>query len=110
MYLPREDLNALLSRLGGRFSKVELLMDCYTDFAAKASAIRNPINDVGVTQVYGLDDPRELEASGLRFLGEHDMTPPDLVDALTGLEKGIFKTLYAGRIARKMYKLYEYGK
>lgn len=36
-------------------------MDCYTTFAAKASKIKNPINDVGMTTVYGIDDPKILE-------------------------------------------------
>jgi hypothetical protein len=71
--------------------------------------VKNPINDVGVTRVYGMDDPKVLERSGLSFLKAHDMTPGDLVEELHGMEKGIFKTLYAGGIARKMYKLYEYS-
>lgn len=110
MYLKPEELLQVLSRLSRRFSQVALLMDCYTEFAAKASKYKNPINDVGVTEVTGLDDPKELESSGLSFAGAQDMTPDDLIDQLTGMEKTIFKKLYAGAIARKMYRLYEYRK
>ena len=90
------------------FTEVRVLMDCYTELAARASKVRNPINDVGVTQVYGLDDPKEAEVSGLRFCRELSMTPEDMIDTLSGLEKKIFRTLYAGGIAKRMYRLYEY--
>ena len=110
MYLKREELIRLLEKLADRFDRVSLLTDCYTEFAAKASKYKNPINDVGVTTVYGLDDPKLLEQSGLRFLCEDDMTPPHLIDQLEGMEKRIFRKLYAGSIARKMYRMYEYRK
>lgn len=110
MYLRPEELKQLLAGICAQFEKVSVLMDCYTEFAAKASKYKNPINDVGVTEVYGLDDPYPLEVSGLTFVREHDMTPPELVNELQGIEKTVFKRLYAGTIARKMYRLYEYRK
>lgn len=108
MYMDPEELTAVLSNLKQRFAKVRLLMDCYTSVAAKASKYRNPINDVGVTTVYGLDDPKALEASGLSFLAEHRLTPDDMIEALHGMEKWIFRKLYAGSIAQAMYRLYEF--
>lgn len=106
MYLRPEELRETLAQITARFAQVHLLMDCYTAFAAKASKVRNPINDVGVTQVYGMDDPKALGC--MNFVREHEMTPQDLVDQLRGMEKRIFRELYAGGIARKMYRLYEY--
>ena len=38
------------------------------------------------------------------------MTPADMIDQLQGMDKKIFQKLYAGRIANKLYKLYEYRK
>ena len=108
MYLTSEELARTLAQLTGHFASVRLLMDCYTEFAAKASRVKNPINDVGVTRVYGLDDPRKLERSGLRFLREHTMTPDAFIEQLQGMEKPIFKKLYAGSFTKKMYRLYEY--
>lgn len=108
MYLPPEELAKLLGRLRERFSRVWLLMDCYTRFAAKMSKIRNPINDVGVTQVYGMDDP--LEVSALKFVKRHSMTPQHMIDQLKGAEKLIFRKLYAGKMSEKLYRLYEYEK
>lgn len=108
MYLRPEELNGILGQIAAHFEKVSLLMDCYTEFAAKASKVRNPINDVGVTRVYGLDNPKRLEGKGIVFVREHEMTPAELVNQLCGMEKKVFKTLYAGIIAKKMYRLYEY--
>ena len=110
MYLKPEQLQDLMARLCVRFEQVSVLMDCYTEFAAKASKYRNPINDVGVTEVYGMDEPKLLESSGLCFRQERDITPPDLIDQLQGMEKTVFRKLYAGSIAREMYRLYEYQK
>lgn len=42
MYLKTEELLALFTALGNRFSTVAVLMDCYTEFAAKVSNIRTP--------------------------------------------------------------------
>jgi len=110
MYLKREELLQLLTQLCTHFERVVLLMDCYTEFAAKASKYKNPINDVGVTHVYGLDDPKLLEVGEIRFAQEHGMTPKEMINELHGMEKTIFKKLYAGSVARKMYRLYEYRK
>ena len=111
MYLSSEELKAALENICAHFEQVELLMDCYTTFAAKASKYKNPINDVGVTNVYGMDDPKQVEtANGLTYIKEHDMTPPKLIDELEGAEKAIFKKLYGGNISKKMYRLYEYKK
>ena len=85
-------------------------MDCYSSFAAKMSKYKNPINDVGVTAVYGIDDPCILDKSDLRFAMEHSMTPQNLIEELGGMEKKIFRKLYAGSFAQKLYKLYEYRK
>jgi hypothetical protein len=38
------------------------------------------------------------------------MTPVYLIEELTGMEKKIFKRLYAGRFSKRLYKLYEYRK
>lgn len=109
MYVKQESLTAFFSALADRFSAVKLLTDCYSSFAAKASRYKNPVNDVGVTEVHGIDDPNCL-AGALVFKKEHEMTPPALIDELKGAERLIFKNLYAGTVAKKMYRLYEYEK
>lgn len=111
MYFKPEELTDMLSGLAGHFKSVRILMDCYTKKAARVSKYRNPINDVGVTLVYGYDNPQELaEAAGLTFIKEGDMTPEQYVNELHGLEKSIYKTLCAGAIARSLYRMYEFAK
>lgn len=104
MYVMPMQLKAAFESLYARFDEVRILMDCYTELAAKASRYKNPINDVGVIQVYGLDDPNSLPG----FLREQEMTPADLINQLQGMEKRIFRRLYAGTVAKKMYRLYEF--
>ena len=108
MYLTAEERTALLTALCDRFEEVALLTDCYSKLAARLSRYKNPINDVGVTQVYGVDHPAELTVSGLLFVKEHDMTPQPMIDQLPEKEKAIFRRLYAGKTSQKLYRLYEY--
>lgn len=108
MYLEREALLTLLRRLKARFGTLTVLMDCYTVFGAKATKYKNPINEVGVTQVYGVDDPRELEVEGLSFRQEHDLVPEELIRELPGWEQAVFRKLFAGKFAKGIYRLYEY--
>ena len=108
MYFQPEELRAVFEQISSHFEVVNLLMDSYTTFAAKASKYKNPINDVGVTEVYGMDNPKLMENSKLIFQKEYEMTPKELVNELERLERAIFKKLYSGGIAKKMYRLYEY--
>ena len=109
MYLSPEETKGVLENLGAHFKNVSLLMDCYSTFAARMSKYKNPINDVGVTKVYGIDDPNVLSGS-LDFAGEREMTPAEYINQLNGSEKRIFEKLYAGNFAKKLYKMYEYNK
>ena len=109
MYLSPEETKGVLENLGAHFENVSLLMDCYSTLAAKMSKYKNPINDVGVTKVYGIDAPKLLTGS-LGFVGEKEMTPTEYINQLNGSEKRIFEKLYAGNFAKKLYKMYEYNK
>lgn len=110
MYLTSEELCAFAENLSQRFERISLLMDCYTVKAAKISKYKNPINDVGVTEVYGIDEPTVLQRGRLTFVKEHTMTPKKYIDELHGMEKYIFEKLYAGSFAKKLYRLFEYRK
>ena len=110
MYLSVEEMQKLTDRLCNHFDSLVLLVDAYTSFAVKMSKRRNPIHDVGVTEVYGIDDPQMYQAAGLMFVAEHPMTPQTYIDQLRGSEKWIFAKLYAGSFSKKLYRLYEYRK
>ena len=111
MYLKPEDLRVLMQRLSSKFNHIHMLMDSYTVFAAKATKYKNPINDVGVTQVYGFDDPQiPVTGTSLSFVQEHSLTPADLIRELPKREQGFFRLFFAGKAANKIYRLYEYQK
>jgi len=108
MYLTPQDLSRLTANLSKHFEKLVLLVDCYTSMAAKMTKYKNPINDVGVTEVYGMDDPVVLQNDNFVFVKEHTMTPEQYINQLKGLEKYIFEKLYAGNLAQRLYRLFEY--
>ena len=110
IYMTHDEMQNLFASLSAHFESVELLMDAYSERAAKLSKYKNPINDVGVTQVWGIDDATVIEAGGIEFVRAHDMTPPHYIEQLKGSEKRIFAKLYAGSFSRKLYRLYEYQK
>ena len=111
MYLSPDELVKLLSDFSEHFHSVKILMDCYSEKAAFASKYKNPIKEVGVTKVFGYDDPQQLASdSGLEFCKEWDMTPERFINRLNGTEKFIFRKLYAGKTAKSLYRMYEFKK
>ena len=78
---------------------------------AKTSKYKNPINDVGVTTVWGLDDINVVpEGTQFKFEAEHSLTPENHVNQLPPFDRGFFKLLFTGSFYRKIYRLYEIGK
>lgn len=110
MYMTSDELCCMMKKLSDHFEEISLLMDCYTTKSAKISKYKNPVNDVGVTKVYGIDDPAVLNQSELVFVKEHTMTPEKYINELRGIEKFIFAKLYAGNFAKSLYRLFEYRK
>ncbi len=130
MYLMNEEVTNLFEALQKKYNNLKILMDVYTVFGAKASKYKNPINDVGVTEVYGMDDPeivlrktkhklerceekndfteKDSESLNIFYVKEHTMTPDFLVNELKGFEKFFFKNMFAGSVAHKTYRLHEY--
>lgn len=109
MYLQLEQLQQLLQNIKEQFAHTYLMMDTYTVFAARATKYKNPINTVGVTQVYGLDSPEVLTGeTGFRFAKEHSLTPDCLIAELPPKEQRFFRMMFAGKMAKKIYRLYEY--
>lgn len=110
MYLTVDEMQYFTDCLCSHFENLTLLMDCYTSFAAKMSKRRNPVNDVGVTDVYGIDNPQTYQSENFIFIKEHTMIPQKYIDELKGFEKLVFAKLYAGSFSKKLYRLFEYKK
>lgn len=108
MYLSPQELHAFLQTLQEKYAHVHILMDIYTAFGAKASARKNPVNDVGVTTVYGIDDIESILSDlRIRHKAEHSFTPPALIRELKPLERLIFRLLFTGKMYRRIYRLLE---
>ena len=110
MYLSADEMRIVTGCLCERFESIALLVDCYTSFAAKMSKLKNPVKDVGVSDVYGIDDPKDYQSEGLVFVKEHAMIQKKHIDELKGIERFIFAKLYAGGISKRLYRLFEYRK
>lgn len=109
MYLPMRGLVELLGALRNHFGEMHLLMDAYTEFAVKASKVKNPIKEVGAVAITGIDYPEYLaDQSGITYVREHSMTPARLIGQLSKSEQKVFKALYGGRMSRRLYRMYEY--
>ena len=111
MYLTNEQLHGFLEALQNKYERLHILADFYTEFGARASKYKNPVNDVGVNLLYGLDDIQTVLAGlKIRFKEEHSFTPPDLVNELKPAERVFFKLLFTGKIYGKIYRLLELEK
>lgn len=62
MYLSVDEMQDLTNRLCAHFENIMLLVDSFTTFAAKMSKRNNPINDVEVSEVFGIDHPKAYES------------------------------------------------
>ena len=110
MYLTNEQLRGMFAALAEKYARLHILMDVYTGFGARASKLKNPIRDVGVTEVCGLDDVSGLVAGlPIRFKAEHSFTPPRLVEELPGLDRGVFRLLFTGKAYGRIYRLLEFA-
>ena len=108
MYLTHSELHGFFQALQSKYAELHILMDAYTEFGASASKYKNPINDVGVSKVYGIDNIQNiLTGLKIRLKAEHSFTPPKLVDELHGAERFFFKLLFTGSMYKKIYRLYE---
>ncbi len=108
MYLTNEELRTSLKSLQDKYERVHILMDIYTVFGAKTSKYKNPINDVGVTLVYGIDDIASLlQGMKLHLVKEHSFTPNYLVNELKGFDKFFFKLLFTGKSYSRICRLLE---
>ena len=109
MYLTNSQVHGLLQALDRKYQKLHIMMDVYTEFGVKASNYKNPVKDVGVTTLYGIDDIWSIiHGLRIRFVKEHSFTPKALVNELAPPERWFFKILFTGNLYRKIYRLYEF--
>ncbi len=111
LYIPLYG-KALISKKGIILNdkKAEEIWDVYTEFGAKASKYKHPVNDIGVQTLNGIDHIHKLLIdTKLKVIKEYSFTPEYLVDELKGFEKLFFKFMFTGKLYSKIYRLYELG-
>ena len=108
MYLTNEQVSRLFQTLERKYACLHILMDVYTEFGAKASKYKNPVNDVGVTELCGIDDIQVLlNDTKIKLKAEHSFTPDHLINELKPSERIFFRAVFAGKLYSKIYRLYE---
>ena len=108
MYLTNSQVRGLLQALADKYRRLHVLMDVYTAFGVRASRWKNPVSDVGVTRLYGIDGIGDVTGGlRVRFVREHSFTPGALVNELPPADRWIFRLLFTGSLYRKIYRLYE---
>jgi O-methyltransferase involved in polyketide biosynthesis len=108
MYLTNEQLQGMIKTLKDKCENFYMLLDVYTEFGAKISKYKNPVNDVGVTSLHGVKNIKDiLTNTGVHLVSEHSFTPKYLIDQLGVFEKLFFNLMFGKTIYRKIYRLYE---
>lgn len=108
MYLTNAQVSALFRALERKYARLHILMDVYTAFGARASRYKNPVNEVGVTRLYGVDDVSPLlDGTSIRLRTEHSFTPERLISELRPRERAFFRMMFAEKLYRRIYRLYE---
>lgn len=111
MYLKNEELNAFFKALNQKYNKIHILMDAYTVFGAKASKYKNPVNDVGVINLWGIDNIEEvLTETEIQFIQEHSLTPEKMINQLNKIDQIFFKLMFTGKLYSKIYRLFQLEK
>ena len=106
MYFDNNKLLNILNTLSTKYAQVQIILDTYTSFAAKISKYKNPANELGVNNFYGIDDIAELiKDSDYKLIKELSFTPRYLVDELKGFEHFFFKLMFVNKLYGKFYKL-----
>ena len=108
MYLTNAQVRCMLRAFEKKYTQLHILMDVYTEFGAKASRYKNPVNDMGVTELYGIDDVKALlDDTRIKLKAGHSFTPDRLINELKPFERVFFRTMFAEKIYRRIYRLYE---
>ena len=108
MYLTNAQVRCMLRAFEKKYTQLHILMDVYTEFGAKVSRYKNPVNDMGVTELYGIDDVKALlDDTRIKLKAEHSFTPDHLINELKPFERVFFRTMFAEKIYRRIYRLYE---
>lgn len=110
MYLSEDAIKNFFSAISEKCDTMDIVMDVYTEKAVKMSKIKNPIKEVGAGASFGTSEHGIFETDEIRFSKELCMTPDEMINELSGFEKVFFKTMFAGKFSKELYKIFTYKK
>ena len=108
MYLTDEENKQLMVNFKEKFGQVDYVFDAYSLSAVKWSKRKNPVNAMGATIRWGLDDPQELcqATSGIQHRVTRYFTDKKWSDKLSGNTRRWFRILYGNKWANSLYRIY----
>ncbi len=106
MYLTEEEMVSLMEEFAKRFSVTMFLFDAYSEFAAKASKFKNPINAVDAKISFFMDDCKTLtnRVEGAQCVMDSDIIMPEYIKKLSGVNKARFT--FMRKAGARMYRIY----
>lgn len=110
MYLSDEELKEFIENMKSKFKKVKFIFDAYSKKACKFSKYKNPVNEVNAKITWGIDTPEEFKkiARGIEYDDTYFIYDEEKINSLKGLEKYIFKYIFAGKISEKINRIYSF--
>lgn len=110
MYLSDDELKEFIENIKNKFKKVKFIFDAYSKKACELSKYKNPVNDVNAKITWGIDIPDDFKkiARGIEYDDTYYIYDEEKINSLKGLEKYIFKYIFAGKISEKMNKIYSF--
>jgi O-methyltransferase involved in polyketide biosynthesis len=110
MFLTEEENKALFLEFKKSFEYSEFIFDAYSVSSMRMSKYRNPVNKMGATIRWGLDDPRIVEnfAAGISHRMTKYFTEPDKINQLAGIYKIVFKAIKSISWANNLYRIYAF--
>jgi O-methyltransferase involved in polyketide biosynthesis len=107
MYLPENELRALIVRLHDKFGGAGLVFDAFSKQVVKRVAAHPSLRKTGATIQWGIDDPGEIEgwAEGIQFKEEWFFSQSPDIDRLSWYYRVMFRMTSGIAAARKAQRL-----
>lgn len=108
MYLTKVELQSLMYAFQKRFDKTLFILDAYSDFAARISQYKNPINAVQAKVSFSMDTGSILEDAehGIVCCMEQDIILKAYIEKLHGLYR--YRFAFMRKFGSKLYRIYGY--
>ncbi len=113
MYLKEQEIKTLITELKSRFRRFVLIMDAYSELAAKGAKNHPSLKRTGAQIFWGIDDPKALENWGMAvsYVDSYFFTQSRYLDKLsfgTRAMYGLANMIPAAKVAHRVL-VYQVG-